>query len=341
MLASVYLINANNRAQITVSNGNENKFELNLDASLLEEINSFEIEFVLDNKIKRIRNHDYEWVNFQKGFIATEYAPKIFQLENGFFVQPSSNNGIWETVDNNTFLWKFNPEFSAPLTDYTGKQNEKVINQAERKIDVRNPIALLFSKNNAIEFSRSIIPFSAVVCFTDHCDFDTAENLVLQRKLFKETGIKVTKGFFLNNYSKRINASFEENSDEFDLWLQDGHELAYHSLSQSIKTFEESTSDFNSFIPPTNNIPVWIDHGYQPYNLSLYKNSGIDSATFSKLLTQKNISILWNYVDSGTSTNGVVNQMNSNDFTLGSFYNGIKELPIKERMSLMIKNIML
>jgi hypothetical protein len=340
MLSSVCIINANNRTQVAVSKGDENKFELNLGALLLEKCSTFEIEFVLDNKIKKIRNHDYEWVDFKKGFIAAEYAPKIFQLENGFFVQPNSNRGIWEVIDERTFIWTFNPEFSAPLTDYTGKNNEKVINQAERKINDSCSIALLFSKNNAIEFSRSKIPFSAVVCFTDHCDFDTAENLVLQRKLFKETGIKVTKGFFLNNYSKRVNASFEENSDEFDLWLQDGHELAYHSLSQSIKTLEESMIDFNSFSPPKSNIPVWIDHGYQPYNLSLYKNSGINSDAFSKLLSEKKISILWNYVDSGTSTNGVVNQMNSNDFTLESFYNGIKELPIKERMSLMIKNIM-
>ena len=340
MLSSVNLISANSRTQIAVIKKDNGKFELNLDQSFIEQTDKFEVEIVFDSKIKKIRNHDYEWINFKKGFVATAYAPKIFQLESGFFVQPNCNFGIWEVINDRTILWKFNPDFSAPLTDYTGKQNEKIINQAVRKINIEKSVALLFSKNNAIEFSRSIIPFSSVVCFTDHCDFDTFENLKIQRQLFKETRIKVTKGFFLNNYSKRINASFEENNEEFKLWLKDGHELAYHSLSQSIKKIEESIDDFYSFVPPTDKIPVWIDHGYQPYNLSLYKNSGIDSKAFSNALNEKNISILWNYIDSGTSTTGVINQMNSNDFTLASFYNGIKTLPIKEKISLMIKNTM-
>ena len=93
-------------------------------------------------------------------------------------------------------------------------------------------IALLFSKKSGVEFSRSKIPFSAVACFTDHCDFDTLQNLKIQRELFKTCNIKITKGFFLNNYSKRENASYEENKEELDFWKKYGHELAYHSLSQ-------------------------------------------------------------------------------------------------------------
>ena len=80
--------------------------------------------------------------------------------------------------------------------------------------------------------SRSIKSFSAIACFTDHCDFDTLSNLQLQRTFFKEKDIKVTKGFFLNHFSKRQdNASYERDKMELDLWINDGHELCYHSLS--------------------------------------------------------------------------------------------------------------
>jgi hypothetical protein len=163
----------------------------------------------------------------------------------------------------------------------------------------------------------------------------------MQREFFKQNNIKVTKGFFLNHFSKRAdNAAVENDKEEFKKWIDDGHELAYHSLSQSIKTNEESIADFLNFTPPFDNLSTWIDHGYQPYNFSLYQNSSINEKLFSNTLKQKDISILWNYIDSGTSTNGVLNQLNTNDFTLASFYKGIKSLPIKDRMGILIKNIM-
>lgn len=340
MLNSVFFISNKTQNQLTVLKHNANKYELKIDRLALAKHERFDFEITFESKIQKIRNHDYTWINFKKGFVATAFAPKIILLENGFYVQPNCAVGIWEFKNEKTLLWRFNPQFSAPLVDYTGNLNEKIIKQATHCYHFENPIALLFSNKNAVEFSRSKIPFSAIACFTDHCDFDTLENLILQRQLFQEAGIKVTKGFFLNNYSKRINASFEENKEELNLWINDGHELAYHSLSQSIKTMDQSVKDFQEFVPPNTKIPVWIDHGYQPYNFSLYKNSGIDSKEFAQTLSDKNISILWNYIDSGTSTNGVINQMNGNDFTLGSFYNGIKTVPFKTRISLMIKNSM-
>ena len=87
MLSSVNLISANSRTQIAVIEKDNGKFELNLNRSFIEQTDKFEFEIVFDSKIKKIRNHDYEWINFKKGFVATAYAPKIFQLESGFFVQ--------------------------------------------------------------------------------------------------------------------------------------------------------------------------------------------------------------------------------------------------------------
>jgi hypothetical protein len=199
---------------------------------------------------------------------------------------------------------------------------------------------LLFSKIGALELSRSVLPFSAIACFTDHCDFDTLANLKLQRQLFEQTNIKVTKGFFLNHFSKRgENASYENEAKELDLWTYNGHELCYHSLSQSIKSEFESTTDFKDFVPPYSDINVWIDHGFQPYNFTLYEKNGISSKDYENQLITKKIDTLWNYIDSGTATKGIINQLNASQFTLGSFYKGIQNFSFKIKIVLLFKNI--
>jgi hypothetical protein len=306
-------------------------------------VNSFDIEIVFNDAVDLFRTHDYQWVKSDRELIAPTFTPKVLKLKNGFFVQPNIQQGIWEFNPKfkNKILWRFNPDNAAMLTKYSGNKNEKIIQKVSYSFDVKQEIALLFSKKNAIEFSRSPIPFSAVACFTDHCDFDTLENVKLQREFFKENGVKVTKGFFLNHYSKRKdNASFENDAEELSKWENDGHELCYHSLSQSIKNDKDSFDDFCSFQSPIKSVPTWIDHGYQPYNLSLYQNMNFGDADFEEVLIKNKISNLWNYIDSGTSTLGVINQLNSNDFTLKSYFNGIKDLKIKDKIALKIKIIL-
>jgi len=306
------------------------------------ELYSFDISIVFKDHIISFRNNDYKWVSSDKDRIANEFCPKIIKLNNGFFVQSNINNGIWEINPTHpkTLFWRFNPENSSPITQYTGKENAKKIIQANNFYDFSVPPALLFSNQNAIEFSRSKIPFTAIATFTDHCDYDTLESIRLQRIFFKENNIKVTKGFFLNHFSKREdNASFENDSEELLRWKEDGHELAYHSLSQSLKPIDASLADFFNFLPPFDDMPTWIDHGYQPYNFTLYQNSNIDENDFSTNLKSKNINILWNYIDSGTSTIGVINQLNRNDFTLNSFQKGIINHPFKDKLAITIKNI--
>ena len=184
------------------------------------------------------------------------------------------------------------------------------------------------------------MPFAAIVCFTDHCDFDTLSLLQQQRNFFKKNNIKITKGFFLNHFSKRTdNASYERDFEELKKWQTDGHELAYHSLSQSIKSDAESRKDFFEF-EPVFNATTWIDHGFQPYNLSLYQNNSISDADFARTLATKNIQILWNYIDSGTATCGVLNQLNPDNFTLQSFWLGTKKQSFQTRIALMVKIIL-
>ncbi len=306
------------------------------------DINSFDIEIVFDAPIVEFRNSDYAWVKCNENRIGNEFCPKIIKLRSGQLVQANIHSGIWEINKKkpHVLLWRFNPNFSEPITNYTGSNNRKSIESSRKNFHFSENPALLFPENYALEFSRSKYPFSAIACFTDHCDFDTAENLALQRKFFKENHVKVTKGFFLNHFSKRAdNASFENDKKELLKWKNDGHELCYHSLSQSIKSEMESFNDFEQFVPPLTDLKVWIDHGYQPYNFSLLKKNNLTNEKFGKILEDKNINVLWNYVDSGTSAKGVINQLNNMHFTLASFKKGNKDLGLVKKMQLMIKNI--
>lgn len=297
-----------------------------------------QIEFTIP--IRQIRSHDYTWKSIEGTQIANWFAPKIIMLQNNQVVQANQHLGIWEVSSKNSslLLWHFNPENSNPLVHYS-LHNSKQIIQAVSSSDVIKPLALLIP-HVGIEVSRSKIPFAAIACFTDHCDFDTISNLKQQRQFFKSYNIKITKGFFLNHYSKRPEtACFDFHQDEFKAWSNDGHELAYHSLSQSLKPLDESINDFKNFKPPSDTVTTWIDHGFQPYNVSLYSTNDTLARNFGKILKKKNIDNIWNYIDSGTAAQGVINQLNANQFTLNSYYNGIKHLKVKHRVPLLIKNI--
>lgn len=115
--------------------------------------------------------------------------------------------------------------------------------------------------------------------------------------------------------------------------------MCYHSLSQSIKSEFESTTNFKDFVPPYSDINVWIDHGFQPYNFTLYEKNGISSRDYENQLITKKIDTLWNYIDSGTATKGIINQLNASQFTLGSFYKGIQNFSFKIKIVLLFKNI--
>lgn len=303
------------------------------------ENNSFTIEIEFSSKIKQIRMPDYSWSSFKESIIP-QFCNQIIQLENGIYLQSETPIGIWEFKKNkpNFLYWKINPLGAFQLTNYQGEDSQKFTEDAKCVLETNQSLALLFSSNGAIEVSRSAYPFSSILCFTDHCDFDTVKLLQKQRLFFKEKGIKTTKGIFLNHFSKREdNACWQNDSEELTKWLDDEHELCYHSLSQSLKSKQESITDFFNFTPPTK-MPVWIDHGYQYYNVSLYKKEGISEVDYAKNLNGKKIKIIWNYIDSGTTTSGVINQLNPKHFNLKSFYHGIKNKPLKIKIALLIKN---
>ena len=307
---------------------------------------AFDVEITFNDPIEKIRNIDYQWIDADNDFIATNLVPKIIKLSNGFFVQPNSTIGVWEFNKKykNKISWKFNHPDASALSVYEQISQRKF---TTHKIAIPTALQknleqleLLFSKEGAIEWSRSKIPFSAVACFTDHCDFDTLENLELQRNLLKDSGVTITKGFFLNHFSKRDDGvSWQNDAEYLKKWIEDGHELAYHSLSQSIKSIEESAADFLNF-KPVENVVTWIDHGYQLYNFSLIENSKIveKKAYFAKLESTK-INAIWNYTDLAVSTTGVINQLNPTHFTLNNYWKGIKGASFFNKIQRFLKNI--
>lgn len=303
---------------------------------------SVSFEIIFSSKIHRVRTSSYEWSTDFMFYCAGPLSPKIIKLANGQNVQANCTLGFWEidTLDAHKLVWKLNPENSRLFTQYEGSNNYKVYQNCPEIIANRE-IKLFFTDKQPLEWSRSKIPFSAITCFTDHCDFDSRGNLEHQRILFNESGVKVTKGIFLNHFSKRNdNASWENDSEELKKWIADGHELAYHSLSQSIKSEEESFEDFQNFNPPVSGMPVWIDHGFQPYNLSLLNKNKRTQNDFFSVMCRRNISVFWNYIDSGTSTEGVINQLNLRQFTLQSFFKGSRKYGIKDKIALRVKNIL-
>jgi hypothetical protein len=342
LIQSISIRTPSGKSSVPFDKSQKNKTEIDISKFLFPKINSFDIEIRFSQPIIEFRNHDYQWVDCNSDRIANEFCPKIIKLKDGTLIQANRNIGIWEVNKNQkkVLLWRFNPEYASSLTNYIKDQNEVTIQSANQNFNWNENLAILFSKKNAIEFSRSRIPFTAIACFTDHCDFDTLENLKIQRAFFKRNNIKITKGFFLNHFSKRTdNASYENDTIELKQWEEDGHELCYHSLSQSIKSETNSNSDFFNFISPNLDISTWIDHGYQPYNLSLFKNKKITEEDYEANLINKNIKILWNYIDSGTAAHGVINQLNSQHFTLSNFLRGNKDLGLLKKAQLMIKNI--
>ncbi|MFM2229291.1 MAG: hypothetical protein RL607_549 [Bacteroidota bacterium] len=291
--------------------------------------------------IQRVRNHDYRWIKVENTAVIPEFANKILQLEDGTYVQSSTTQGIWvlHAKRPHELQWYFHPEEAEALTVYSGALNYKTRVGANSPAMTQLP-DVLFSKTSALELSRTPIPFVGTVCFTDHCDYDTEENLKTQRTFLKEVGVKVTKGFFLHHFSKReSNASWQNQSEELLEWTKDGHELAYHSLSQSIKNDSESQEAYLNFKAPLPNIPVWIDHGFQPYNWSVYQNTGYTEAAWQVPMEQQAIRVFWNYMDTGRAASGIVNMLNNQQFTLASYRHSIQNQSFKKRLENVVKAI--
>ena len=337
MIASAYIQQEQHR--ITVKHALSGHHKCILEVSTIP--HRFVLVLTFDQPIRQLRHHDYRWISAKDSVLIPEFSNKILQLENGIYVQGSITQGIWEWHPQrpSELLWHFHPESAESLTVYSGASNIKTRIGAQSPVLQELP-SLLFSNTGVLEVSRTPIPFVGAVCFTYHCDYDTAENLKTQREFLQSVGVKVTKGFFLHHYSKReTNASWQNQSEELQLWAKDGHELAYHALSQSIKSDTESRNDFLNFKAPLPDISVWIDHGFQPYNWSLYQNSGYHDDELQTVMQRNGIAVFWNYMDTGRAAKGIINMLNRQQFTLQAFRQSIQHLPFLKRIENTVKAI--
>lgn len=273
----------------------------------------FYIEF--EHDIIAWRNHDYTWCDLTKERISNEYSSKILVLANGTYVSSASNTGLWifEGDKSNRIKWILKHPDLTPVFTYSKNDERIFVNSfAPENYNLK----LLYSENSVPEISRSKIPFTPIICFTDHCDFDTKQSLDKQLAFFNKNNIRVTKGFFINFFSKRPeNASYSKCPDEIKTFNSSGHELAYHSLTQSIRKLAEGIDEFKKFSPPIKNITTWIDHGHQPYNLTYINRRELNEVDWAELMNSKNITNLWSYLDSGTASKGIINQLNPEHFT--------------------------
>jgi hypothetical protein len=269
------------------------------------------------------RNHDYSWVNVTQRRLANFYSPKALMLKNGQKVVAGETKGLWEFNPKHPkrLSWIIADKWLSPMFQYDEKDNKVFVNPGFT-LDGLLTFTLLFTRGKIPEFSRSRIPFSAILNFSDHCDFDSLELMELQRGLFKKSKVRVSKGAFLFHHSKRaFNVSLERNADELQLWKEDDHELCYHSLTQSIRPDKGWQKDFEAFENGRHFWPTWIDHAFQPYNLTKMVSSGYETEDWARRMQEAGVSHLWNYLDAGHSGKGVINQLDTSQFSLRSYVN--------------------
>lgn len=305
-----------------------------------------DIEF--SHSITSWRYLDYTWKKPDKErLVANTHSPKILKLESGKMVVATNTTGCWEyQPETGRLRWFFyHPMLSPTMVFDEDDQRTFLRSQVIKKgTIIRN--GLLSGRGKVEEWARSPLGFVPVVCFTDHSDFDTSANLEIQRTFFSRLGIKVTKGFFLFDYThKPENASFESEDSRRELlrWNQDGHELVYHALSQSYRG-EQSEKEYRDFRSPEGLKPVncYIDHGFHPYNYTKQKLG--DWSDWYAHMYRKEIRIIWNYLDSGEGNLFTVNQLNPHGFTLNSMRESARffsKIGIKRSTKSGLRNILM
>lgn len=286
-------------------------------------ITELKVAFEFSSPIVLWRNHDYSWVDVSRRRVANFHSPKALMLKNGHRVVASETNGLWEFDPKHPKIltWVLADHRLTPLFRYDEQDNMRFF-CPEYLPDKPLILNLLFTKGKVPEFSRSRVPFSAILNFSDHCDFDALELMKQQRMLFKKCRVRVSKGVFLYHHSKRdYNVSLERNGEELKLWKEDGHELCYHSLTQSIRPDNSWQKDFETFENSDCHWPTWIDHAYQPYNLTKMAASGHNIEDWARRMHAAGIRHFWNYLDAGHSGAGLINQLDVSQFALCNYIN--------------------
>lgn len=285
------------------------------------EISECYLEFELSDPIVYWRNHDYTWKKLdQERLVANTTSPKILKLNSGGYFVARNTKGCWVYQPGYTFIrWYFFHPMLTPTFTYDVRDQRIFLKSQNILKGTSINSGWSWGATKVEEWARTPLGFVSTLCFTDHSDFDSIENLQKQRELFKKLGVKITKGFFLYDYThKAANASFEDPKSKAELiaWSSDGHELAYHSLSQSYRG-EISDREFDEFESPPA-IPLvdtYIDHGFHPYNYTKQELGNLPN--WYSHMEKKGVKRIWSYVDAGEAHYYCLNQLNPNNFTLG------------------------
>lgn len=284
---------------------------------------SFFIEF--SSSISAFRDSTYKWKKFTKreAYINSNNS-KIIVLNDGTHFLSTKNIGAWIIKNSRTIEWVLKSTELTPLFKYDSN-GKRIFNNSFSSDDY--DLGILFTKSKVPEFSRSKLPFKPIICFTDHCDFDSNVKLEKQLAFFEEYKVKTSKGFFLNHFSKREdNSSYEREPELISSFQKNGHEVFYHSLTQSLRNANDAIREFKNFKSPSELIiKTYVDHGYQIYNFTKKQDSGINDSEWSEIVTRNGIENFWNYLDSGTAMHGICNQLNPKHFTLSHLikHNGL------------------
>lgn len=301
-----------------VSGGVDFKLEFLEDCNIQEVY----LEFKTSSPITKWRYLDYTWK--EPGFtkwIANYHSPKIVKLLSSHYLVAKNTLGCWEyQPEIQCIRWYFYHPMLTPTLVFDELDERKFLFSQFISKGTQIRSGWRWSKGKVEEWARTPHGFISTICFTDHSDFDTIENLKIQRKFFKERGIKTTKGFFLYNYThKEENASLEDfhGCEELKKWESDGHELAYHALSQSYRG-NQSDEEFEQFESPKgfSQIDTYIDHGFHPYNYTK-QTLGKWEPWYQKI-QKKGICRFWTYIDAGEGNVLNVNQINPLNFNWNS-----------------------
>lgn len=303
----------------------EESFNQGIDFSLevLEtvEVSQIYLDIQFQEPIQFWRYLDYTWrIVGSESLLANSHSPKLVKLQSGLKVLGKNTTGCWEYLPEiQGIRWYLYHPMLSPTMVYNTKDERVFLESQIIEAGVKYDFGLVWTEGAVPEWARTPLGFVPTVVFTDHSDFDTLSNLKVQRAFFKQVGIKVTKGFFLYDYThKEENASFEEAESRQELieWEKEGHELAYHALSQSYR-IPQSEQEFQVFESPKEltQVDTYIDHGFHPYNYT--KQALGNWGEWYRHMAKKGIRRIWTYVDAGEAHMLNANQIDPLNFTWG------------------------